>query len=86
MVKMDSAHFNPSGLTIGSPPMGTCNPVQSSQYWALVAPRTSTASKPLQMTSDSCKTYTNGFGRSKIPKIKKKNHPKPTFLAKVMAI
>ena len=85
MVKMDSEHLNPSGLTIGSPPMDTCNPIQCSQNWALVAPRTFTAPKPLQMTSDGCKTCTNGFRRSKIPKIKK-NPPKPTFLAKVMAI
>ena len=61
MVEMDSEHMNPSGLTIGSPPMDTCNPVQSSKYWALVAPRTSTAPKPLQMTSDGCNTYTNVF-------------------------
>ena len=86
MVKMDSEHLNPSGLTIGSPPMDTCNPIQSSQNWALVAPRTFTAPKPLQMTSNDYKTCTNGFRRSKIPKIKKKNRPKPTFLGKVMAI
>ena len=82
---MDSKHLNPSGLTTGSPPMDTCNPIQSSQYWALVAPRTFTAPKPLQMTSNGYNTYTNGFRRSKIPKIKKKIRPKPPFLAKVMA-
>ena len=71
MVEMDSKHLNPSGLTIGSPPMDTCNPVQSSQYWPLVAPRTFMAPKRMQMTSDGCKTYTNGFRRLKIPKIKK---------------
>ena len=79
MEKTDSEHFNPSGLTTGSPQMGTCNPIQSSQYWALVAPRTSTASKHLQMTSDGCKTYTNGFKRFKIPKIKKRNSSKTAF-------
>jgi len=72
MVEMDSEHMNPSGLTIGSPQMDTCNPVQSSQYWALVTSCTFTASKPVKMTSDGCKTYPNGFRRSKIPKIKKK--------------
>jgi len=72
MVEMDSEHLNPSGLTIGSPPMGTCNPVQSSQYWALVDPRTSMASKCLKMTSNGCNTCTNGFRRMKIPKIIKK--------------
>ncbi len=71
MVKMDSEHLNPSGLTIGSPPMDTCNPIQSSQNWALVAPRTFMALKPLQITSDGYNTYTNGFRRSKTPKIKK---------------
>ena len=86
MVEMDSEHMNPSGLTIGSPPMDTCNPVQSSQYWPLVAPRTFTAPKRMQMTSDGCKTCTNGFRRSKIPKNEKKIRPKPTFWAKVMAI
>ena len=86
MVEMDSEHLNPSGLTIGSPPMDTCNPIQSSQNWALVAPRTFMAPKPLQMTSDGCKTCTNGFRRSKIPQNKKNIRPKPTFLAKVMAI
>ena len=53
---------------------------------ALVAPGTSMKLKHLQMTSDGCETYANGFRRSKIPKIKKKNRPKRTFLAKVMAI
>ena len=72
MVKMDSEHLNPSGLTIGSPPMDTCNPVQFSQYWPLVAPRTFMAPKRMQMTSDCCKNCTNGFRRSKIPKKKKK--------------
>jgi len=51
-----------------------------------VAPGTSTKLKNLQMTSDSYETYANGFKRSKGPKIKKKIRPKPTFLAKVMAI
>jgi len=37
MVEMDSEHMNPSVLTIESPQMDTCNPIHSSQYWALVA-------------------------------------------------
>lgn len=37
---------------------------------ALVAPRTSTKQKHLQMTSDGCETYANGFRRSKRPKKK----------------
>ena len=79
MVKTDSKHLNPSGLTTSSPQMGTCNLIESSQYWALVAPRTSMAPKALQMTSDGYKTYANGFRRSKIPKIKKKNSSKTAF-------
>ena len=86
MVKTDSKHLNPSGLTTGSPQMGTCNPIQSSQYWALVAPRTSTAPKPLQMTSKRCKTCAKWLQKVQNTQNKKKNRPKPTFLAKVMAI
>jgi len=39
---------------------------------ALVAPGTSMKLKHLQITSDGCETYANGFRRSKIPKIKNK--------------
>ena len=71
--------MNPLGLTAGSPPMDTCNLKQSSQYWALVAPRTSTAPKPVKITSDGLKTYANGFRTSKIPKIKIKKSSKTAF-------
>ena len=61
--------------------MDTCNPIQFSPYWALVAPRTSTAPKPLKMTSKCCKTYANGFRRLKNAQNKKKIRPKHNLLS-----